>query len=822
MPEGDRWKAGKPDLWVLGLLFLLVLWTFRGIVVGTHEPFMSSMRTFEPWKSNLTEEDQLRRESFADDSVLQTYAWAVYAHEHLREGDFPLWNTRMFCGTPFTANRLTGLFDPLILIPVYLFEPATGLAIIYFIHYLLAAWFMYLFLKCLGLSRPAAVFGTIGYMLMGTYLPVHGFTVAGKAYMPMCFYYLERACSRRDRVGIIGSILSFNFLTITSYPQMSVFALYIASAWVLFSCGPGFLKAVKRGSGLIVLLVIAFLIGAMQHLPMFEFWSMSRRFEPQFVEQLSGVTTLEQFYSPSALLALMFPRLWGDYISNPENNLPMIVLRSFNHAYIGILPAFGFLFLGTVWKNRYARFFAIVSLIGLLSFIWQPFHDFLVMVLPAYRLSKIRAGFTTWTSMIIVSAFVFDYLLLNIRSKPSLTRGVKRSFLWFFGAVLGFAALTAMAYISKGDLASIRITCLWVLWGIVIAATASFLLFLYVRGKLHLKWLIVGIIALQIIDLLPYHEHFKPLIPKGRTCFVTPGIQFLIDKTREDGPFRIFRERYSVMPPNTPMLYDIDEMGGYDSFVSSDFVKLFGDYNEGMTHNERSLYLPTDYMIYTHPWWSYLGVRYLVSPTPMPRLTSNWVLAFDEDQYIYENSDWMPRWYLVPTIIPTNTLEESILSTQWIRPRQNAVVQEIDIEDIPPGLLEDESPDEFDEPVGELQVMFYGSNELRLSANCARDCYLVFADTFFPGWRAWIDDEEVEIYRTNGNMKGIVLPEGDHAVRFLYDPPLYKLGWWLCLAGWILLALLLKPMQKLFGWSKPIEQVSAPEQSADSPDTDNA
>jgi hypothetical protein len=43
-----------------------------------------------------------------------------------------------------------------------------------------------------------------------------------------------------------------------------------------------------------------------------------------------------------------------------------------------------------------------------------------------------------------------------------------------------------------------------------------------------------------------------------------------------------------------------------------------------------------------------------------------------------------------------------------------------------------------------------------------------------------------------------MLPEGSHEVRFLYDPPVYKIGWWVALAGLVLTLALVVPVRKLF------------------------
>jgi len=794
MPDSDPWRSGKNDLWVLALLLLLVLWTFRLVIAGTHDPFMSSIRDFEPWKSNLTQSDQSRAESFADDPTVQTWPWAVYAHENLSDGDFPLWNTRMFSGTPFVANRLTGLFDPLTLLPIWLSDPVNGLGVFYFIHYLMAAWFMYLFLKSIGLSRPAATFGAIAYIFQGAYVPWMGFIVADKAYLPAAFYYLQRICVKRDTTGIVGFIIAFLLLTITSYPQMVVFSVYIFIAWVLFTRGPGIKDALKKLAVLAILFLVTFLLGAMQHLPMFEFYFNSLRALPEFDFELASRTGLEQYDSPLSLLAIYFPTLWGDYLDAPLSPLPEFVLRIYNHAYIGILAAFGFLFAPVVWRNKYAKFFTILALIGLLFIAWHGFYMFIVGIIPGIRISTVKPDFLTLTAMILVASLVLDHLLKKLRTSEAFTTKFKRTYVWLLGGVLVLALVIISARIIPGIFAPDITAGLMIIFGhLVFVWLALAILYFFSRGRLSFAATVVGIILILIIDLVPYHEHFMPLVPKDRACFRTPSIDFISGKMDSDGPFRIFRDRTIVLAPNTPMLYGLDEPGGFDSFVSSDYAHFFRSIDPAMSRNSRTLDLPSDYIHYAQPFWNFLGIRYLLSPGPMPSLPPPWRLADDSDLYIYENPLWQDRWFLVPRIIPVDTIEQGYSASQAIDSRREAVVVGIEHADIPPALLEGDT----DLSVGTLETVDYGPDELVLHAELSRPGYLVYSDSFFPGWRAWIDGTEVTIYRTDGIIKGIVVPDGDHTVRFLYDPLSYKIGWLLFFLGLILTPFLIKPVRRL-------------------------
>jgi|GEM_PF-6873036 len=54
--------------------------------------------------------------------------------------------------------------------------------------------------------------------------------------------------------------------------------------------------------------------------------------------------------------------------------------------------------------------------------------------------------------------------------------------------------------------------------------------------------------------------------------------------------------------------------------------------------------------------------------------------------------------------------------------------------------------------------------------------FLTVADTYYPGWHAYVDGKETKIYRANLMFRGIVLPKGNHTVEFKYIPHSFYLG----------------------------------------------
>jgi hypothetical protein len=79
--------------------------------------------------------------------------------------------------------------------------------------------------------------------------------------------------------------------------------------------------------------------------------------------------------------------------------------------------------------------------------------------------------------------------------------------------------------------------------------------------------------------------------------------------------------------------------------------------------------------------------------------------------------------------------------------------------------------------------------------------FLVLADTFYPGWEAYVDGQKTEILRANHHFRATPIDKGKHQVHFIYQPKslkrgiavsLVSLGIWLSLLLTSLLSLLRK------------------------------
>jgi len=71
---------------------------------------------------------------------------------------------------------------------------------------------------------------------------------------------------------------------------------------------------------------------------------------------------------------------------------------------------------------------------------------------------------------------------------------------------------------------------------------------------------------------------------------------------------------------------------------------------------------------------------------------------------------------------------------------------------------------------GEVQVVSYAANRIRLRTRSAGDGFLVAGDTWYPGWEATIDGHPARLYPADVAFRGLQVPAGDHRVEMRFAP----------------------------------------------------
>jgi len=82
-------------------------------------------------------------------------------------------------------------------------------------------------------------------------------------------------------------------------------------------------------------------------------------------------------------------------------------------------------------------------------------------------------------------------------------------------------------------------------------------------------------------------------------------------------------------------------------------------------------------------------------------------------------------------------------------------------------------------------------NEIILKVESNQPGLVFLSNNFFPGWKAYVDGRQTEIYRANYTFQAIVVDKGDHEVKLFYNPLSFRIGKFLSFISFCLLLLLI-------------------------------
>ncbi|MDD3104866.1 MAG: YfhO family protein [Bacteroidales bacterium] len=162
--------------------------------------------------------------------------------------------------------------------------------------------------------------------------------------------------------------------------------------------------------------------------------------------------------------------------------------------------------------------------------------------------------------------------------------------------------------------------------------------------------------------------------------------------------------------------------------------------------------------------FKYNGLR---SPTPVLNMLNTRYVILSADAMPVTNPYALGNAWVVSSIQPVSSPLEEIESLTKVDLRTTAVMQ-----DPPESWIEAAGPS-----TSTVTLTSYSPNTLEYVASMEKDGVVVFSEVFYPkGWKAWIDGQEVQICRSNYITRTLLVPKGEHQVRFTYLPSSYTTG----------------------------------------------
>ncbi len=722
-------------------------------------------------------------------------------------GEFPLWNPYLYFGQPMLANPNYMAFYPTNLFHlIFPFDYAFKLHFI--IHPLLAGPGLYFLQRRLGILPVAALGGAVAYQFSGTLLAFLNLynILPAVALLPWIGWAFVGAFQEKwlRRSLALGGLLALQIVALE--PLMFQCDLLLLAGLATLQVVQSHDRARDALRTLCVALTgILFAVGlaAVQILPTLEMlphsirgsgsdFSVVSRWSMHPMDFLN--TFIPNFFGNP--FAIGYATSWGE---------------AYHHGDLSVLVSFfvgaGTLLLAslsvTSSRRQLQRVLVCLALAGIFLALgrFNPVYHWLYEHVPGFRLGRFPSKYFLLVTLVlcILAALGLESLFerTDSRSKRRIILAVGS-----FGIVLGTILISAALHWSSSPESLIE----WLRSQVEPQQMAT-KAFGEIRGQLLLSLLSAGAflilggglillsrfwsrptlqcglwLALLLGELFPAGLSLAPLISGADFNFV-PEIDRFLTANRPTQPFRVVAPNW--LPPMPNRLHAPNRSLAWTNLFERMTSQTMGGIPRGIQYSldrsidllntadseelyRRCLLLPEANRLQL---MKKLNSPIVLSIGAISHPDLQFLASFDTRSdyrlHAYMLAASLPRAYFASSILPVSSPAGAV--ELLLRPDvslQNAVI----LEDVVP--LKDSGAS----IPGKAVVLSYLYQRVRCETESGVSGYLVLLDSYYPGWRAYVDGREVEIRRANYCFRAIPVPAGKHQIEFVYKPRPFNIG----------------------------------------------
>ncbi len=722
---------------------------------------------FAPWSAYSTYVGPVKNNAMPD-IITQIYPWRDFTIDSLKNLQIPFWNPYSFAGTPHLANYQSAVFFPLNILFFLPIGFVNSWSLLVLLQPLLAGLGMLVLLRNYKLSQIPSVMGAVSFMFCGFIVTWMGYATLGYAivFLPLAFFFIDKFMEQeKSRYGVMLSItLALSFFA--GHFQTSIYLLIAVFSYVLFI---GIRKKEKRRFVyLIIYLASGIFISMPQILPSIEFYLHSVR--QTIVTQLE---VIPMQYIPT----LFAPDVFGNPVTRNDWLGHYAEWNGFTGTSTLILAFFAAISL--LRKNKKVLYFSILAIFSLLVAFDTPVNALIFKLnLPLFSTSaSSRIIVLLSFSLSVLAAFGVDYLKKNIKEISF------RRVLLFLGIGLFFTVLswTVSLVVTAGDVEKFIIARnnLIVPTGISLVVSALILaLYFFKKRRNLISIILLFMLIITAFDLYRFANKWMPFSPK-EFIFKETGVSNFYENN-------LTQSRYlGNLSAENSVYYRLQSLGGYDPLYPS-------RYGEFVKYIEKGIKEDGDRSVVNFPLrgervgkaMDFIGTEFI--PQKRSDDSKPWAFNFDafpvekfevvyeDDAYrIFRNKDAFPRAFVVGSYI----VEDNDLKTL-----QLMFADDTNLRD---KVFLEKSPqiESHELNVSSAEVVAYSPNSVEINVNSENRAILVLTDNFYPGWKAYINNENTEILRADYTFRAVVVPEGNSIVRFEYLPQSFIYGLYTAILG---------------------------------------
>lgn len=725
-----------------------------------------------PWNSYPKFWGPVKNDAMPD-IIGQIYPWKYFTIKELQEGRIPLWNPYVFSGNPHLANYQSAVLSPFnLLFFVLPFIDAWSLLIL--LQPLIAGIGMYFFLRKVGVSNLGTVFGSITFMFSGFMVVwmAYGTLSLVVACLPFLLWSIEKFF---DKPGLlIGTFLSAMIAVclFSGHFQTSIYVLLFTLLFLIWKLSQQ--KKRKNIMAILFFFVIGILLSMPQIIPTIELYLHSVR---------SGAYISSGGIPFYYLVNLFAP----DFFGNPVTRNNWHGFYAEFASFVGIIPLFFASVIFFKKKNNYERFFLIAAGISLLFILESP----LLILLGALKIPVLstsapaRMIVLTSFSLAVLAAFGLDAYRAQIKDSS-----FKKIMLFFLpygilfiviGVFLGVAKSFFPAEMISGISIAKKNTILPIMLLII---TFVFLLGAKIvkKQQFMVHGVFLCIVLLASFDSYRFAQKWMPFDEKKfmfTKISVVDAMQQHVGKTGR---------MYGNIGEEIANYYRIPITEGYDPL----YIQRYGEFlmSAGIgafVPAERSVAKLTRRAKNLDMVLDMLGVSLVYHPIGDTKKSWAYPIWNKKEKYTVVYSDKKIKLYTNTTAILRPSLFYAYEKVSQDKILQRFYDPTFDFRK--KLLLEEDIIEMKNSPQGSgtVSVITDYPNELEFAIQTSQPALLFLSDNYYPGWYAYVDGKQTNIYRSNYTFRSVFIPTGEHVVRFIYQPTSFYLGLALALVGILLL-----------------------------------
>jgi hypothetical protein len=644
-----------------------------------------------------------------------TINWAenLYFARKIKEGQFPLWDPYAGSGSPTIDNGQSRPFNPFRL-PFYLFPTTWVYSLTLLAGLVFGGIGTYLWLSRQELSSAAVTLGTGLFILNPWVLDRSVLTDTGAYYvLPWCLLTLEKT-SWKTWPSIARAILCFVLMGHSGHPEVSLVMAGVATCFYLFSER----KQAKGHEDFVGRIKTIGVIAGLTLACLTVLWL------PPL--QLLFIGEIYKKYA-----RFVFPQDWRSLVALPSDvfvapaifavlSCALCAWKKIPKFWMALFAAMVFVLFPMPWIGLGLP--TLITSVGLPSLylkgvFWASLSFLVAFSLDAYRVLKKGA---------VAAASIIGGAMLTLTGWQFASLPIARNDISAFPNIVFI--LLAVGLVAFIGFDSIRKRLIPILMSAIFLAPLAFPLSLN-----KLSWNTIDFKTNSVVEWLKTNR------PNSRTASVDSGLFFAIPPNLGQAYGVGCVEIVAVMFPNN--YYSMFHCPrAFPTAIFFDFLSLNTLSQMGasvvLLSNEASS-SGLDVLI--------KGTRF--SAYTIPRAHGRLYLA-------ERTSHHKPGTNFGSEIISLSQETDAVAVVEGMGNPIPVVIPEI--------------------PSGKGNVAFEHDNtdDVFVRTECPMEGLLVLRDSWYPGWKAFLDGKKIPISRINGCFRGVIVPAGEHKIRFLYRPTL--------------------------------------------------